>query len=404
MEETEIEINTILLQLDRERLLEACRFLNISEISDKLSKLKLIKQIMACVDENKLKDLEDKGMSVLLELLDKVNELNNPSVNEPASNSDNHDKCLNEIATVKREFKISGQIGQINQKDKLSFPSPAHQIDNGVQRGYKDSDIVDAVIRAITPGLRLRQYLEGRCMLDLPSLRRILRSHFQEKNPTELYQILSTTSQETRESSQDFLIRVLDLKQKILFASQEADSGITYDPVLVKRMCLHAVQTGLISDFVRSELKHELSDPGISDEELIEKVNSAARQEEERKIKLKRPSKTGSIVAQVETDQNSPQSDIGKTTAKGGEKFSLKSELDSIKAEILSIKQTMNTPVSNGQQQRQKSGCYNCRKSGLSNCKHCWSCGSGDHFRFQCPKRQGNDQGALSRDGQQSRD
>ena len=134
----------------------------------------------------------------------------------------------------KRELKIIGQIGETGQKDKLSFVSLVRQIEGALQKGYKPQEVVDAVVRASNPGMRLRSYLEGLSDLTLPRLRRILRSHRQEKSATDLYRQLSTLVQEPQENPQSFLIRALDTRQKILFASQEVDTKLKYDPKLVQ--------------------------------------------------------------------------------------------------------------------------------------------------------------------------
>lgn len=155
-----------------------------------------------------------------------------------------------------REFKISGFIGEPGQKDRLTFPSLARQIESGLNKGYQEQEIVDAVIRAITPGLQLSSYLEGKTALILPMLRQILRSHYQEKNATELYKQLTAESQRSKETPQSFpKVRVLDLRQKILFASQEDESGLTYDPALQQNMFLHTVLTGLQNDRIQGDLQ-----------------------------------------------------------------------------------------------------------------------------------------------------
>ena len=105
-----------------------------------------------------------------------------------------------------------GEIGEPGQKDKLSFVSLARQIEGTLQKGYKPLEVVDALIRSINPGMRLRSYLEGLESLTLPCLRCILRSHYQEKSATELYRQLSILVQEPQEGSQSFLIRALDTK------------------------------------------------------------------------------------------------------------------------------------------------------------------------------------------------
>lgn len=144
-----------------------------------------------------------------------------------------------------REFKISGFIGEPGQRDRLTFSNLARQIESGLNKGYPEQEIVDSLIQAITPGLRLLSYLEGKTDLTLPMLRGILRSHYQEKNATELYKQLTAESQCAKETSQSFLIHVLDLRQKIIFVSQEDESGLKYDPALVQNMFLHNVSTGL---------------------------------------------------------------------------------------------------------------------------------------------------------------
>jgi len=70
-----------------------------------------------------------------------------------------------------KDFKISGQIGELGQKDKLTFSSLARQIEHGLSKGFPELEIVDAVVRAISPGMQLRSYLEGKTNLNLPTLR-----------------------------------------------------------------------------------------------------------------------------------------------------------------------------------------------------------------------------------------
>ena len=91
----------------------------------------------------------------------------------------------------------------------------------------------------MNPKMRIRGYLEGKRHLTLANLRKIFRSHYQEKEVTEMYQLLSSRGQEGGETPKDFLVRLLDLKQKVLFASQEAHSDLKYDLKLVQCMFLH---------------------------------------------------------------------------------------------------------------------------------------------------------------------
>lgn len=81
--------------------------------------------------------------------------------------------------------------------------------------------------------------------LTLQNLRQILRAHYAEKDATELYQKLTKAVQEAGESPLDFLVIVLDLCQKVLFASERAKSGLKYGKELVQSQCLQSIRTGL---------------------------------------------------------------------------------------------------------------------------------------------------------------
>ena len=144
----------------------------------------------------------------------------------------------------------------------------------------------DSVIRAISPSMQLRSYLETISDLTLARLRRILRSHYQEKSATELYRQLTTVVQAAQESPQSFLIRALDLRQKVLFASKEAGAKISYDESLVQKLFLHSLETGLHQEAVRTELRHFLQQPDITDESLIEQMNLIVSTETEHQKKF----------------------------------------------------------------------------------------------------------------------
>ena len=45
---------------------------------------------------------------------------------------------------LRREYKVSGKLGEPGQTDKLTFVSLTHRIDSGIKRGYKEAEIVDS--------------------------------------------------------------------------------------------------------------------------------------------------------------------------------------------------------------------------------------------------------------------
>lgn len=197
-----------------------------------------------------------------------------------------------------KEFKILGQIGEPGQKDKLTFSSLAHQIEQGISKGFPETEIVDAVIRAIAPGLQLRSYLEGKNNLTLSTLRRVLRSHYQEKGATELYKQLTSEVQSSKETPQNFLIRALDFRQKILFASQQTESG------------LRAKRSGLI----KSDLQPYLQQTTTSDELLLEKLNIACANEAERQAKKKLLTQQRSTTVHSVQSHDTPSDKKGKNS------------------------------------------------------------------------------------------
>ncbi|KAJ0022376.1 hypothetical protein NQD34_009866 [Periophthalmus magnuspinnatus] len=279
----------------------------------------------------------------------------------------------------------------------------------------------------------------GKAQLTLPTLRRIFRSHFQEKSATELYKQLASEVQNPKETAQSFLMRVLDLKQKVLFASQESESGLKYDPALVQRMCLHTILTGLQSDSVRIDMQPLLLDSGTPDELLLERLNMACANEAERKNKkrcLASQSATSVSVVQLE-DAVSVKNPVREVKAKiPAELFTelaeLKTGVASLKglsAEIAQIKETLQQPVSSlqsyapppvmhydrdpqrqfhshqGPRQRSQPSqyqalhysnrlarrermCHVCQQTGANErCTHCYLCGSGEHFQAGCRNR-----------------
>lgn len=407
-----MEIIGLLCTLPTESLTELCDFLTIAgpkfeHVAGK-NRTSLILMISNHLQSDKFQKLEDLGMSEFLCFRDKITELRveatdiqvkelkaarHAQQNEydeilgttstetrssqshvPSQIKHTHEEDVHKVQTAMsslgipasalrqtpavwhKEFKISGQIGDPGQKDRLTFSSLARQIEHGLLKGFPETEIVDAVIRAIVPGMQLRSYLEGKNDLTLPTLRRILRCHYQEKSATELYKQLSSEAQSIKETPQSFLIRTLDLRQKILFASQESESGLRYDPVLVQNMFLHTVMTGLLNDNIKRDLQPSLEQAGVSDELLFEKLNIACAYESERQDKKKMHAPQRSVTV------HSAQSDY--TTTEKKDKISQlshsKSQTDilselqemkanmtllkDLKAEVSSIKESMQQP------------------------------------------------------------
>lgn len=504
IEKLQLEVIRELCLLPRESLVELCDYLILAgaefeHVSGK-GRTALITLISSYIQREGLEDLDDQGMADLLHLQDKIYELQavcNASATKQAEEQqkkqdEEEEKLLKEIKLLQlrlvstqnerdnkekrdiksnsynrqvtqntahnppphhwhKDFKIAGQIGEPGQKDKLTFSSLARQIEHGLSKGFPELEIVDAVIRAIAPGMQLRSYLEGKVNLTLPTLRRILRSHYQEKSATDLYTQLTSEVQGFKETPQNFLIRTLDLRQKILFASQESESGLHYDPGLVQRMFLHTVLTGLQNDNIKRDLQPYLEQADIADELLLERMNTACAYETERQMKKKMAGQQKPVtVHSAQSSDVSAEKNVKPSTHQNPKVPSvvlsqleeIKSEiavLKDLKVEVSQIRESMLQPQhaprpqslaggtdgTSGQQMQDlsqsywfnagpshRSGtaqyqqrfapqrsfpplnrgrmrrCFGCQQSGAEDyCTHCYRCGSSEHFLAGCRAR-----------------
>ncbi len=287
-------------------------------------------RILQHLEEDDICLLEDEGISILLDAKDKIDSLRNNDKEETDSSScAEHEtssegqqkvalgiapersekitgiesECaiidrkmqnisvLGENVTLmhpvyKKELKIIGQIGEPGQRDKLNFTSLDRQIHRACKRGYDEGEIVEAVIQAIIPGVSLRSYLESRTDLTLPVLKQILSAHFIEKDATELYHSLTRAVQEPKETPIQFLVRTMDLRQRILSAFENVKTGLKYNRKLIQNQFLQRVLTGLHDDSIRTDLKPYLENPLVEDEVLLEKMNMSYILELERKSKF----------------------------------------------------------------------------------------------------------------------
>ncbi len=189
--------------------------------------------------------------------------------------------------TLRREFKIWGQIGESGQKEKLSYPSLIRQMEVGLEKGHSEAEIVEAVVRAVTQGLPLRDMLEIKRGLTLQSLYTILKGHYKVDSTTALYHQLINISQEPREPVANFIFRAIELKEKLLWKAEDGDDD-RYSRETIQCKFLRSIETGLISDSLKFQIQPYLSNIRTTDEELIEVVNEAAKLDGERQEKLKR--------------------------------------------------------------------------------------------------------------------
>lgn len=380
---------SLLGDLNHSQLVEVVGYLKLSEEGgdEDKSTRSLKRRVLGYVNGQRLEKEETRG-EILQGLLDEINGWQvSEQIQEPHSlgdgqtttrYNDQSNDGREQTVAWKKDFKICGQIGEVGHKDRLSFSSLAYQIEQAVKKGTNEREIVWAVIRAIQPGLSLRSYLESRGDITLSTLRRIIRSHYREGEATDLYHQLSNGTQDQKESASHFLVRMLELRQKVLFASQEAGSGLKYDPTLVQSMTRRTLLTGLRDDAVRSEMGPLLKNPSVTDEELFEGMNIAVNQEDERRRKHQQAKKVTKVqvTAEPEPTKMKNESTINNT---------IEEDVKKLREEVSGLKDLLQSVIVNKSGRRRETGCRACKNNGQGDaCNHCFKCGVQGHYSRDC--------------------
>ena len=288
---------------------------------------------------------------------------------------------LQTFYSFRKEFKIKGVIGEVGQKEGLSLVSLNRQVKEGKSRGYRDEDIINAIINAVSPNIHLRTVLESSPCLTLSKINVFLHSHFLEKNTTDLCQTLSCLTQDGSETAIDFVYKAMSLRQRIVLASKTPGAEISYDAGLVQKIFLKTVETGLKSTTVVNEVRPLLRQSGISDEELISSISQATQADMDRRQKQTKPA---AKVNNVGADDGSA-GNISRILS------TLSEELISLKKEVREMKKTDHQKTNSqykSNQRRPKPACDACKGSNVAfSCTHCAICQSPDHFARRCPNK-----------------
>ena len=294
-----------------------------------------------------------------------------------------------------KDFKVNGKIGK-TEKDGISYTSLMYQIDNGLKKGHSKLSIIDGVVKSISHESHLRQYLEGKKDVTFSSLLKILRFHFKEKDATTLFTELSTSKQGNNESPQEFVLRLMNLRQKVLFVSQEESDP--YGVSLVQKRFCHAISTGLKSDFIRGELREMLKHPATThDEELLLKLTQVVAEENEHNEKFSTGKKPTTSVNELTIQEEKPE--IKRKNVLLDEVRALRKDLDHLVS--VSSVQGQRNPKSYNNNRKPGSGwnkCAQCNKDNIAYCNHCFNCGGTNHsYRYCRHVREGTPIGKFNR-------
>ena len=288
------------------------------------------------------------------------------------------------------KFEIQGQIAEASQKDKISFISLISQIHEAQARSYNEKDIISAIMWAFTQSLSVRTYLETITDLKLPRLLQILRSHFKEKSATELYQELSTMTQEPGEDENKFLMTTLEVRRKVLFAS-EADETTHYNPALVQGLFLQTVEVGLIQEAICTQIRPYLLSKTTS-EELISHMGKTIAAETERGKRLPQLTQKQSKVVRLQGIEgihiDSPLSEKAENMQFAQAVQALSEQVAALTAEVAQLK-AHNKPNEKVKQQPRGTICKHCQDPNRTFCNHCFLYDSENHYARGCKQAKG---------------
>ncbi|XP_038128754.1 uncharacterized protein LOC119774984 [Cyprinodon tularosa] len=347
-----------------------------------------------------------------------------PVQHAPKQNThDKHDRGvpLRELSMLRREFKVQGgQIG--DQSSDLSYSNICRQIDDGVKDQFSDAEILRGILRVIKPG-HFKDMLMHKDDLTIDEMKCFLQSHLGGQSNTELFQELMCTKQNDSETPQQFLYRVIGLKQKILFASKHADTEVKYNSNTVKDIFLHTIYQGLSQKHndIRRELKTLLSDSSVSDEEILKQMMKITSTENERQrrlgsgVKQKQVSVHSTELVEVEVaaaQGNGAKKDAPDKQPKANALQLLTEQVAELMTKVEQLQRPQQIYSSEpchhckARVERTKpksNSCANCLAQNLPGCTHCFYCGENGHRAVGClkkPKRQENWSRSLQRDNQ----
>ena len=410
----------MLRQLSVDQLDEVCNRLKIQVAENKKGKkTSLLNSVIRYLSSDDLEDSDDGGLAIFQQLENEMTVmLEEDDKREVKGNMKGDARDASGMAVEAktriefhklREFKITG--GSVGEgTGAIDYMGLSYQMAEGKSQGYTSKEIMSGVVKAIKAGSSLRRYLESKTDLAEDNFIKILRSHYNVKDSTTLFNEMAGAAQEPCETEMNFVFRMMDLRNNILTLSKE--EGCSFNKTLVRKKFYHALAVGFKKNTIRLELQSFLKNTEWEDEDLLKEVSLvvARENEQEKKVKSKgagvnalESRKDAAAGGGTAEDKTTILSEIKQLSARVSELSAL-----NLKKEICDLKKQMAVVSGNCQSQSQyQSGmqgsravqdanqmqrnrrpfikCEACQKTNAF-CRHCSMCGSSEHKRNQCSK------------------
>ena len=200
-----------------------------------------------------------------------------------------------------------------------------------------------------------------------------------------MYQELAVCYQKGNETPMAFLMRALDLRQKVLFSCQEQDARIKYHREIVQKAFINALKSGLRDDNIAASVKGFLAGKDIKDEDLMSYFSDEISLENERQIRFPsqgklRETKRINSVTNVEENLAKEVRKESKGKETGETKLlvvveKLQAEVSSLREEV--AKQRIQQQPSIEKQQISTHAHFSGERSVRRGCQACRAAGSG---------------------------
>ena len=403
-EELEDEVLNTLPTLNADELVEVCTVVDLQvEEQMKGKRNLLIKHLLKFLCDVDVSKVE--GLEIVRKVQKHLNKEQNLEEVKPKVPPVEELKHETKIDVMKlKDLKISGTIGNMGEKDKLSFSSLWYQVENAKKMKYPEHVICAAVIKAISPGNHLRTYLESTPNMTLDGMLDFLRSHFRERDSASVFTDLQNAAQWGTETAMEFIVRLMCLRQKVLTLSTQ--EGCAYDKNMLSKHFFKKMFIGLRNENIRAEIRDKCKDDfTISDDKLLKLASDAVANEMERKEKLAAVKKPAVNAIEKFENENSGKAQFENIESLGNKKkenpfvkieelrISQEKAMEMMRAELSEIKNVIKTSSSlnntgwppQQQQRRRFRKCQQCETDRVPRCIHCFKCGSADHRIAECP-------------------